>query len=114
MKYWEQMFKHSYNARLLWRERTGKSILTYSLTRWWSKWECEKQVLELFGDVPGFINDQNSSDVAPKSRHKLQQLLQTSSKELLELAVTVDAGEPLVKACYKLKEMDPLLSNIMK
>ena len=23
MKYWEQMFKHTYKARLLWRERTG-------------------------------------------------------------------------------------------
>ena len=33
----------------------------------------------------------------------------SSSKELLlELAVTVDAGEPLVKACYKLEGDGPL------
>lgn len=34
MKYWEQMFKHSHKSRLLWRERTGRSIVTYSTTRW--------------------------------------------------------------------------------
>ena len=106
MKHWEKMFTHSYKARLLWRERTGKSIVTYCPTRCWSKWECEKQIFDLFGDVPAFIN---SCDVAPKSTQKLQQLLHSSSKELLlELAVTVDAGEIFVKACYKLEGDGPL------
>lgn len=107
MKHWEQMFKHSYKSRLLWREKTGRSIVTYSPTRWWSKWECERQVLELFGDVPTFIGE--SSDVAPKSKKKLEQLLLTSPKELIvELAAVVDAGEPFVKATYKLEGDGPL------
>ncbi len=107
MKHWEQMFKHSYKSRLMWRERTGKSIVTYSPTRWWSKWECEKQVLEMFGDVHGFINE--ASDIAPKSKEKLQQILRTSSKELLlELAATIDGGEPFVKASYKLEGDGPI------
>jgi hypothetical protein len=106
MKHWEQMFTHSYKARLLWRERTGKSIVTYCPTRWWSKWECEKQILDMFGDVPGLIN---LCDVAPKSTKKIQQLLQSSSsKLLLELAVTIDAEEIFVKSCYKLEGDGPL------
>lgn len=35
-RYWISMFSHSYNARLVWRERTGQSIRTFSETRWWS------------------------------------------------------------------------------
>ena len=33
-RYWISMFSHSYNARLVWRERTGQSIRTFSETRW--------------------------------------------------------------------------------
>lgn len=67
MKYWKLIFKHSYKCRLLWREQTGRSVATYSPRRWWSRWECEKQVLELFGDVPVFLNAVGSANVAPKS-----------------------------------------------
>ena len=45
IKHWEALFKHSPKSRLLWRERTGSAITPYSPTRWWSRWECEKQVL---------------------------------------------------------------------
>lgn len=107
MKHWEQMFKHSHKSQLQWREQTGRAIVTYSPTRWWSKWECERQVLELFGDVPNFVS--SSTDVAPKSKEKLMALLRSSPKELLvELAVTIDAGEPFVKATYKLEGDGPL------
>ena len=38
---------HSPKAKLLWRERTGQSYQGYSATRWWSKFEVLKQVLNL-------------------------------------------------------------------
>lgn len=34
---WVTLFSHSPKSRLLWRERTGRSMATYSSTRWWSK-----------------------------------------------------------------------------
>ena len=54
-RFWIGFFSHSYNARLVWREKTGQSIRTCSDTRWWSKWEVLKQVLELFADVEPFL-----------------------------------------------------------
>ena len=37
LKAWVGLFAHSPKARLLWRERTGRSMATYSETRWWSR-----------------------------------------------------------------------------
>lgn len=36
---WVSLFSHSPKARMLWRTRTGRSMLSYSQTRWWSRWE---------------------------------------------------------------------------
>ena len=48
---WLMLFSHSAKAKLLWKEQTGKSMPTYSPTRWWSKWEIFHQLLFQFGDV---------------------------------------------------------------
>ena len=53
--YWKSMFAHSYNARLVWKERTGVSIRTFSDTRWWSQWENLQQVSDFFGDMNHFF-----------------------------------------------------------
>ena len=81
MQHWEQMFKHSHKARLLWREQTGRSIATYSSTRWWSLWECQKQLLELFGDIPGFLSVIGSEGIAldPVKRYSSSCLLSLMS-----------------------------------
>ena len=110
MKHWEVIFKHSPKSRLLWRDRTGSSIASYSPTRWWSKWECEKQVLTMWGDVVPFLSE--NRDVAPKSREKLLNLIHTQSEKLqIELAVNVDVGEAFVKATYTLEGDGPLALN---
>ena len=50
-----------------------------------------------------------SAKVSPKSCEKLQLLLLTNSNNLqIELAAVVDAGEPFVKATYKLEGDGPL------
>ena len=54
-RYWKSMFTHSYNARLVWKERTGVSIRTFSDTRWWSQWENLQQVSDFFGDIEPFL-----------------------------------------------------------
>ena len=67
---------------------------------------CTKQVMDLWGDVPKFLSN---PDIAPKFKEKLQFLLQTKGKELLiELAVSIDAGEVFVKATYDLEADGPL------
>ena len=45
---WISLFTHSPKVKLLWRERTGKSMASYSSTRWWSKWEMMHQVFHYF------------------------------------------------------------------
>lgn len=74
MKHWEAMFKHSFMSKLLWQ--TGMAIKSYSPTRWWNRWECAKQVMELLGDVLPFLR--NNLKVAPKSHEKLLTLLSSS------------------------------------
>lgn len=106
MKHWVKLFQHSCKAKLIWRDKTGQSPKHYSPTRWWSKWECEKQIMLQWGDVPDFLTQ---TDVAPRSREKLQLLCQNDEMNLMiELAVTIDAGEPFIKACYTLEGDGPL------
>ena len=61
-RHWVNLFAHSYNAKLLWKERTGKSMCSHSNTRWWSKWELLKQVSQAKDCVkPSFITSSMSS-----------------------------------------------------
>ena len=62
--------------------------------------------MDIWDDVPKFLAN---PDIAPKSKEKLQLLLQTKGKEPhIELAVSIDAGEVFVKATYNLEGDGPL------
>ena len=39
---WMAIFSHSSKAKIMWKEQMGKSMLSYSSTRRWSKWEILK------------------------------------------------------------------------
>ena len=52
---WISLFSHSPKTRFLWLEQTGKSMATFSPTRWWSRWEVIEQVSVQFGDVLPFL-----------------------------------------------------------
>ena len=109
MMTWVSLFSHSPKARLLWRVQTGQSTSSYSPTRWWSRWEVMKQLLELYGDVEAFLR--THEDLAPATRTKLLRYLDVPQRKScieLELAVTVDAGLPFVQAAYKLEGDGPL------
>ena len=104
------MFSHSYNARLVWRERTGQSIRTFSETRWWSKWEVLRQVSEYFGDVEPFLRE--NDEVSPANRRRLLEIFddpQSCQDLRLELAALVDAGVHFVNATYYLEGDGPLI-----
>ena len=66
---WVSLFAHSPKTRLLWREQTGRSMSSYSATRWWSRWEVYKQLLVQLGDLEPFL--QRNKDIAPATRCKL-------------------------------------------
>lgn len=106
---WIQLFSLSPKAHLVWRDRTGIAVKSYSKTRWWSKWEVAKQLMELFGDVLPFL--ECSEDVGLATRAKMREILANpQSKALLqlELALTIDAGLPFVQAIYRLEGDEPL------
>ena len=106
---WISMFSHSPKARLAWKALTGRTMQSYSATRWWSKWEVMKQVLVQFGDVEPFLD--NHMDMAPSLTSKLRSLCQDVQKNVylqLELAAVVDWGEHFVKATYTLEGDGPL------
>ena len=52
-------------------ELTGSKPNSYSETRWWSRWEVYKQLMEQFGDVQRFINDMVRENVAPQISRQL-------------------------------------------
>ena len=57
---WIMLFSHSPKAKLLWNEQIGKVMISYSATRWWSRWEVLHQLLLQFSDVELFL--QNNAD----------------------------------------------------
>ena len=108
MKVWISMFSRSPKSKLAWTTKTGLSILLYSVTQWWSKWEVMKFLHDSFGDVESFREIED----LPPSKVKLQEILQDppSKRKLMnELAMTIDASEPFVKATYCLKGDGPLI-----
>lgn len=108
---WISLFSHSSKAKLLWKSQTGKAMASYSPTRWWSKWEVQRQILEYFGDIEGFLRT-HQADLGRATGDKLIAFfddIQKKSLLQLELAAVIDCGEKFVTACYTL-EGDSALS----
>ena len=106
---WLSLFSHSTKAKLLWKEKTGRPIRSYCPTRWWSKWECMKQVFELFPDVVSFI--ESNEEFSSTTRTKLMALLNDTAKKALlkvELAIVVDFGHQFVTTTYNMEGDGPL------
>ncbi len=109
-RHWISLFANSYNAKLLWKERTGQSMRSYSNTRWWSKWEVQKHVYEYFGDVVLFLRE--NENLSPATRQHILEIIDNPCdlQDLrLELAVIIDAGAQFVEATYYLEGDGPLI-----
>ena len=106
---WISYFAHSSKLKALWKTRTGRSVATYSQTRWWSRWEVMQLAFVLFGDVEPFLRE--NEHVSSATRAKLLEFFDDPQKLFLlklELAIIVDLGAYFVKATYAL-EGDGLL-----
>jgi len=82
---------------------------SYNETRWWSRWEVFHQIVQQFGDVHPFLQEQ--TELCTATRRKLLQILEDptkSSRLQVELAAVIDAGEQFVKATHLLEGDDPL------
>ena len=113
-KAWVGIFGHSPKARLLWRERTGRSMATYSETWWWSRWEVLKQVMLFFRDIAPFLLE---NEIALANREKILAIPRDPRKKScleMELAVVIDVGEQFVKATYNLEGDSPLFFSCSK
>ena len=103
------LFSRSSKANLIWRSQTGISIVSYSATRWWSKFELIKQVHDLFVDISSFLRN---DELPSATTRKLLSIIDDAAslrKLKIELAATVDAMEPFVKATYDLEGDGPLI-----
>ena len=92
--WWINLFSHSPKARLLW----NKLVYRYYLI-----------ALDSFGDVELFLR--RNEDLAPATRTKLLHYFDDPNKKAylqIQLAVSVDAGMPFVKATYTLEGDGPL------
>ena len=106
---WISLFSRSPKARLAWRSYCGRAVPTHSETRWWSRWEVTKQILEGYPDVEGFLR--SSDNLSPATVRKLLEILNDSVKKVqlrIKLAVIIDAGELFVKGTYNLEGDGPL------
>ena len=93
---WISLFSHSPKTRILWLDQTGRSMATYSVTRWWSCWEVIEQVSIQFGDVLLFLQREDLGSAMtnaklvtflqiPRRRHYLNLLqLWTGGNHLLQ------------------------------
>lgn len=106
---WISLFSHSPKTRILWRDQTGKSMATFSVTRWWSRWEVIEQVAVQFGDVLPFLRKEGLGSATTTA--KLIQFFTDPQKKALlevEIAATIDWGKPFVTATYSLEGDGPL------
>ena len=90
-------------------------MATYSVTRWWSKWEVLHELMVHFGDVEHFLR--KKEDVGLSTRQKHFSLFDDSQKTgllKLELAAVIDYGEAFVKATYNLEGDGHLHSRATK
>ncbi len=110
--YWISLFSHSPKTKMLWKNQTGKSVASYSKTRWWSKWEILHQIMLQFGDIEPFLTA--NADIGPSLRPKLLDMLHSVPglcQLKMELAAVVDIGEQFVKATYNLEGDGALMVN---
>ena len=114
---WIPLFSQSHKAGLMWKELTGLKPKSYSETRWWSRWEVYKQLMEQFGNVQRIIDDMVRENVAPQISRQLVDFFSHLNKVIslkLELAALVDVGEVFVKATYILEGDGPLVLSFFE
>ena len=101
MTTWKLIFTTSMKGRRVWKEVSGKVMLRYNATRWWSYWECSKVVFEEWRHITAILD--SNEEFADTSRQRLSQILMQDAVQLrVELASLMEL-EMFVKATYTLE-----------
>ena len=67
--------------------------MSYSETRWWSKWEVFEQLMVQFAFVRRFLKEAEAATLGPKLVPQIQEMLADEQSRIslqLELAAIVD------------------------
>ena len=110
--HWIAIFNHSKRAKRIFLQTTGSSFITYCKTRWWSRDECYRQLLVLWGDLLKVLQTINASRLqdGESCTNAIQMLsdIRTLKTLQVELAASVDGADPFIKATYALEGDGPL------
>lgn len=97
------LFSHSFKARAVWKQQTGRAMSSGTTIRRWSRWEMMEQMMQQFEDIELYLRQ---ADFSPSSCVKLLEILSNPQSRLLlriELAAVVDVGIHFVKGTYNLE-----------
>lgn len=119
------MWNQSTAACVAWRERTGKSPVSASKTRWWSELEQMTIVMGSFGDLYPYLLDLKAKNISPAHVKAMLEMMVGSKETVplcvagtpstvrtipgvehligIQLAAAVDAGTPFAQATYNLE-----------
>ena len=102
-KAWTTLFSCSSKSRLAWRTQTRLPPPSFSATWWWFRFKVIQQILNTFGDISTFLNN---DDMPVATTSKLLEILHDPAncrKLEMEIAITANAMGPFVKATYTLE-----------
>lgn len=93
----------------------GNAPSQYSVTRWWSRFDCIREMFSKQAQLDAFLTKLVAEDVCAKTATKVLAMWRTNSLEIrMELAFLMDVGMPFYTATYKLEEdgfIAPLVYN---
>jgi hAT family C-terminal dimerisation region len=106
---WKPGFKDAY------KKRYGKFPMTFSKTRWWSRFDVLKEIYEIRGDLENWWKEMVNKNISKKTFAKFLSIVgdRTDLWQVhMDLAFVLDAGLPFYNSCYKL-EGDGFLSPVV-
>lgn len=103
---WLTLVQHTPAAKLAWKSvLDGAPMATFSKVRWWSRWECWKEVSLNFSYLRSFLESLVENNIGDATVKSMCNLLEDTDKQRqlkLELAAILSL-ERIVKATYRLE-----------
>lgn len=107
------LFSHSTRAKAYWKHLSGSSYVTYSATRWWSRYESYVYVRKNWDHLSTFIlTAVQEGDISETGAYITRMTETVNNTQLfllckLQLDVIAIVGKPLVEATYVLEGDGP-------
>ena len=98
------LLSRSLAAKVLWRKLTGHAWRNKSKTRWWSEWECLKDLLGKLDHLQTFLTSPKLSESEfAQTAAALWERPESRRAATFELQCVVSVAEPFVAATYQLE-----------